>query len=87
MMSSLGPFLVVVAVLSWVVVPMVVVVALAVGPRLLRPEPLLVRRCRRPDPSDPASRPCWVPVGEHCPRHGGLAQDALAGREPEPVIA
>jgi hypothetical protein len=80
MMSSLGPFLVVVVVLSWVVLPLVVVVAMIVGPRLLRPEPLLVRRCRN---SDPASRPCWVPVGEDCPRHGGSSRkDTVLGREP-----
>ncbi len=87
MMSSLGPFLVVMAVLSWVVIPVVLLIALMVGPRLIRPEPLLVRRCRRADPADPASRPCWVPVGEHCPRHGALSSDTLPGREPAPVIA
>jgi hypothetical protein len=83
MMPTLGPFLVVVLVLSWVVLPMVIVVALMVGPRLLRPEPLLVRRCRRADPDDPASRPCWVPVGERCPKHGDPSRkDTAPGREP-----
>ncbi len=83
MMSSLGPFLVVVVVLSWVVLPVVTLVALTVGPRLLQPEPLLVRRCRGSDPADPASRPCWVPVGEHCPRHSGSSPtDPFPGREP-----
>ena len=83
MLSSLGPFLVLVIGFSWVVLPVVVLVALMVGPHLLRPEPLWVRRCRRADPTDPGSRPCWVPVGERCPRHdGSLRNDPVPGREP-----
>lgn len=85
MMPSLGPFLVVMLMLSWVVLPLVVVIALAFGPRLLTPEPLWVRRCRRADPAEPESRPCWVPVGERCPKHEPIRPDPVP--DYEPVIA
>ncbi|MDQ3943773.1 MAG: hypothetical protein M3357_01170 [Actinomycetota bacterium] len=76
MLSSLVPFMVVVGVLCWIVLPAVILLAAAVGPRRPPASPVWVRRCRAWRSADP----CWVTAEEeYCPKHEG------ARLRPEPA--
>jgi hypothetical protein len=68
MLSSLVPFMVVVGVLCWIVLPAVVLLVAVVGPRRAPASPVWVRHCRASDPAVP----CWVTgETEYCPAHAG----------------
>ncbi|MGH9042845.1 MAG: hypothetical protein ACRDZ3_21740 [Acidimicrobiia bacterium] len=73
-MPMFGSALVIVGFVWGVVLPAAVLLAILLEPRLLKPQALWMRRCRRSNPADPTSRPCWVPLGEHCPRHDRIAE-------------
>ena len=82
-MISLASALVVTGLVWGVVLPLAVLVAIWLEPHVLRPEPLYLRRCRRSNPADPASRPCWVPVDECCPKHDRFPREEdVPAREP-----
>ena len=69
MLSSLVPFLVVVGVLCWVVLPAVILLAAAVGSRREPTNPVWVRRCR----ASKSAEPCWATAEEeYCLKHEGL---------------
>jgi hypothetical protein len=68
MLSSLVPLVVVVCVLFWVVLPALILLVVAVGPRREPVHPVWVRHCRGSHPT----RPCWVTgKEEYCPKHEG----------------
>jgi hypothetical protein len=68
MLSSLVPLLVVGGVLCWVVLPVLILLTAAVGPRRAPANPVWVLRCRASDSVDP----CWVTEEtEYCRKHEG----------------
>lgn len=75
-MPILGSALLTVGLIWGLILPLAVLFAIFLEPRLIKPEPLWMRRCRGVSPNHPASRACWVPVGEYCPRHDRPAQSA-----------
>ncbi|MGH9001952.1 MAG: hypothetical protein ACRDYV_02375, partial [Acidimicrobiia bacterium] len=64
-MPTFGSTLMIVVFVWGVILPAAVLLAIVLEPRLFQPQPLWLRRCRRSNPADPASRPCWVPLGEY----------------------
>ena len=85
-MFSFASVLLITGLVWGLVLPLAVLVAMWLEPRLLRPEPLWLRRCRSKNPADPASRPCWVPLQEHCPRHDRFPREEEVPLQ-EPLIA
>jgi hypothetical protein len=78
MLSSLVPLLVVTGVLCWVVLPAVILLTAAVGPRRAPANPVWVRHCRASD----AAHPCWVTGRtEYCPKHQVSRRPEGSGRE------
>ena len=79
MLSSVVPLVVVVCALFWVVLPAVILLVAAVGPRRAPAHPVWVRHCRASDPAGP----CWVTgEEEYCPKHqGARPRPEGSGRE------